>query len=105
MINSLFFESKFWALGIAIALLIIAKGIAFASPILNVVFPKYWKAKASPKLNNNIGRNAIRDVFPTKGNFDLLSSNSNEPSKTISINPIVPKIGKDVDKSGIGISK
>jgi hypothetical protein len=37
-------------------------------------------------------------------NFDLLSSNSSEPSNTIKINPIVPKIGNVEVKSGISIS-
>mgnify|MGYP007030484248 CR=1 FL=1 len=40
VINSLFLEIKFFALGIATALLIIAKGIALIRPTLIVVLPK-----------------------------------------------------------------
>jgi hypothetical protein len=39
------------------------------------------------------------------GNFDLLSSSSNEPSSTISINPTVPSIGNIDVKSGTNIWK
>ena len=52
-----------------------------------------------------IGINATKDDFPTKGNLDFVSSNSNEPSRTININPIVPKIGKTEVKFGISIAK
>jgi hypothetical protein len=38
-----------------------------------------------------------------KGSFDLLISNSNEPSNTIRIKPIVPKIGNIGFKFGIEI--
>ena len=52
-----------------------------------------------------IGRQAIIDVVFTKGSLDLVSSNSNEPSSTIKIKPIVPKIGKTEVKFGISILK
>jgi hypothetical protein len=47
-----------------------------------------------PKLIISNGINATIEDLKIKGSFDLLISNSNEPSKTMRINPIVPKIGK-----------
>jgi hypothetical protein len=41
------------------------------------------------------------DEIPISGNYDVFNSSSREPSKTIRINPIVPKIGKIVVRSGI----
>ena len=51
------------------------------------------------------GIKAIKADFFTKGSLDRVSSNSNEPSKTIKINPIVPKIGSTEVKFGISIPK
>ena len=50
---------------------------------------------------NTIGKKASNEDFPTKGNLDLFNSNSSEPSKTINISPIVPKIGRIGVRSGI----
>ena len=47
-----------------------------------------------PKLITSNGINATIEDLRIKGSFDLFISNSNEPSKTMRINPIVPKIGK-----------
>ena len=52
-----------------------------------------------------IGKNAIIDDFLTKGNLDFVSSNSKDPSKTIRISPMVPKIGKTEVKLGMSILK
>ena len=60
---------------------------------------------AKPKLIIIIGMKATKDDFLTKGNLDRVSSSSNEPSKTININPIVPKIGRTDVKFGISILK
>ena len=49
--------------------------------------------------------NAINEDFFTKGNFERVSSNSKDPSKTIKISPIVPKIGRTEVKLGISIPK
>ena len=49
--------------------------------------------KAKPKLSSKIGFSAIREVLPISGSFDLLISNSSDPSSTIRINPRVPNIG------------
>jgi hypothetical protein len=46
----------------------------------------------------------MRD-FPIIGSFFLLNSNSNEPSRTISISPRVPRIGKIAVRFGISIFK
>src|SRR5690554_134845 len=43
--------------------------------------------------------------FSIKGNFDLLSSNSKEPSNTMTINPIVPRIGNNPLRLGTLILK
>ena len=48
---------------------------------------------------------ATSEDFLTKDNLDRVSSNSSEPSSTIKIKPIVPKIGNNEVKFGISISK
>lgn len=60
---------------------------------------------AKPKLIKIIGMNAINDDFFTKGNFDRVSSNSKDPSKTIKISPMVPKMGNTEVRLGISIPK
>jgi hypothetical protein len=52
-----------------------------------------------------IGRNAKRDDFLTMGSLERVNSSSNEPSKTIKIKPIVPKMGSIDVRLGIEISK
>ena len=47
----------------------------------------------------------MRDDFPMYLSFDLLNSNSNEPSRTIRINPMAPRNGKIGDKSGTTMEK
>jgi len=49
----------------------------------------------------NNGSIAISAVLPTKPILDLLTSSSKDPSKTISIKPTVPKIGKVLSKFGM----
>jgi len=60
---------------------------------------------ANAKLMIMMGINATRDDFLTNGSFERVSSSSNEPSKTIKISPIVPKIGRTDVKFGISIAK
>ena len=57
------------------------------------------------KTYNYDGIKANREDFRTNGNFERVSSNSKEPSKTIKINPIVPKMGKTEVELGISIAK
>jgi hypothetical protein len=52
-----------------------------------------------------IGRKARRDDFLTIGSLERVNSSSKEPSNTIKINPIVPKMGKIDVRLGIEISK
>ena len=103
--NSLFRAIKFLELGIAIALLIIANGIELINPLLNVEPPKRQKEYAKPKLISSIWKIAIKEDFLIIFNLDLFNSNSKEPSNTININPIVPKIGNIGIKLGIGMLK
>ena len=56
-----------------------------------------------PKLKIKIGKKAIKEVLPTKGNLLLFNSNSKEPSSTINIKPMVPNMGKIGVRSGIDI--
>ena len=56
-----------------------------------------------PKLIISKGINATNEDLKIKGSFNLLISNSNEPSKTMRISPIVPKIGKIGFKFGTEI--
>lgn len=83
------------------ALLIIAKGMALANAILKDTPPKYWKAQASAILKTSNGTNAKKEDLWITVSLDLLISNSNEPSNTIKIKPIVPKIGKIGFRFGI----
>ena len=53
----------------------------------------------------NNGNKAMTAVLPTNFIFDLLTSNSKDPSKTINTKPTVPKIGKVLSKFGISKSK
>jgi hypothetical protein len=103
--NSLFLGNKFCALEIAMALLTMANGIALASPILKLTFPKNIKADARLALKINMGISAIKEDFPIYLNFDLLNSNSKEPSRTIKIKPMAPKKGRIGDKSGTIMEK
>ena len=48
-----------------------------------------------------IGNKETMKDFLMSEALDLFSSNSSEPSKTMSINPIVPKIGRSEVRSGI----
>jgi len=96
---------RFLALGIAMALLIIANGIALINPILKVVPPKYWNAHASPMPIKSIWKIDSNEDFETTVSLDLFSSSSNEPSRTISISPTVPKTGRTGVRFGIDMPK
>ena len=56
-----------------------------------------------PKQITSNGIKATIEDLRIKGSFDLFISNSKEPSKTIRIKPIVPKIGSIGFKFGIEI--
>jgi hypothetical protein len=101
MTNSRFDIDKPFTLGMAIALLIIHNGIAFIKLFLNEYCPKCINKKARIKLRINIGNKASKSDLPITGNFCLFNSNSREPSSTISISPIVPKMGKIDVRFGI----
>lgn len=47
-----------------------------------------------------MGKRAPRTDFLISFTFDLLSSNSKDPSNTINISPTVPRMGKIEEKSG-----
>ena len=87
------------------ALLMMQKGIALIRLILNEVFPKYWNIKASNNAIPIIENNAPNKDFLTSAIFDLLKSNSKEPSSTMRIRPIVANMGRSLEKSGISKSK
>lgn len=57
------------------------------------------------KLISSKGKTATIEDLKIKGRLLGLISNSNDPSSTININPIVPKTGKIGFKSGISIPK
>jgi len=50
-----------------------------------------------------MGIKATKTVFRTRGSFDLFSSKSSDPSKTITIKPIVPNMGNKASSFGISI--
>ena len=56
-----------------------------------------------PKLITSNEVSATIEDLRIKGSFDLFICNSNEPSKTMRINPVVPKIGKIRFNFGTGI--
>ena len=92
---------KFLTLGMAIALLITQIGIALTKAILREICSKFWNKSATMNAKASIGSNALSDDFLINDSLDLLSSSSNEPSKTIKIRPMVPSIGNSGFKSGI----
>ena len=51
--------------------------------------------------STTIGISALTNDFRIRGSFDLLSSSSRDPSSTIRIKPIVPKMGSSSDKLGM----
>jgi hypothetical protein len=61
--------------------------------------------KARIKLNRSMGNMAKTVVLVITGYFDLLISNSSEPSRTIRISPRVPSIGSIEERLGMGIEK
>ena len=101
VINSLLNGDKFRTLGIAMALLIIQNGIALVRLSLNPKPPKYSNANANPKAMPAIVNIAPKKDFRISFSFDLFSSSSRDPSRTIKISPIVPKTGRIVENSGV----
>ena len=103
VINSLLLANKCAALGMAIALLMIANGIALANPFFNGTPSYCCSIYAIPNASINIGINAITAAFPMTFNLDALNSSSKDPSRTIRINPMVPSKGSVGARSGIDI--
>jgi len=52
-----------------------------------------------------MGRKATKEDVITTGSLDRFISNSNDPSNTINMSPIVPKTGSTIAKSGIEMSQ
>lgn len=82
------------------ALLITQNGIAFVKLSLSPKCPNYLNANASKKAKAIIETKAPKNDFLISPNLDLLSSSSNEPSRTMRIRPTVPKTGRIGEKSG-----
>jgi hypothetical protein len=91
--------------GIAIALLMTAKGMAFVKLSLNEESAYTPNNAAIIKDNASMGSNAPRKDFFMRLIFDLFNSNSSTPSSTIRISPRVPKTGRNVERFGSLISK
>ena len=91
------------ALGIAIALLIIHKGTAFMSNVLKGTSDINEKKKAIKNDSRSIGIKEPNMDFLMSPVFDGCNFNSKDPSSTIKIKPIVPKIGSTGCKFGIGV--
>ena len=93
-----------FTVGIAMALLITQRGIAFARLSLKVLLPKYWNKPARINARAKIGRVPPRSDLMIRGFVELFNSSSRAPSRTIRIKPIVPRIGKIGPKLGSKIS-
>ena len=98
-------EKDFFALGMAMELLITASGTMFARETLKSYPPISLMAKAPKNEKASMGKSATANDFFTSESFDLFSSSSREPSSTINISPMVPSIGNACVRFGICISK
>lgn len=87
----------------AMALLIIHNGTALINRVLNGTSEIREKKKAIKKESSRIGMKDPKIDFFINPTFDGCSFNSREPSSTIKINPIVPRMGNTGCRLGIGI--
>ena len=91
------------ALGIAIALLIIHNGTAFIKSVLKGTSDIREKKKAIKNDSRSIGINDPQIDLLISPTFEACNFNSRDPSSTIKIKPMVPRMGNTGCRLGIGI--
>ena len=87
----------------AMALLIMHNGTALIKSVLKGTSDIREKKKAIKNDNRSMGINAPQMDLLISPTFDACNFNSREPSSTIKIKPIVPRIGNTGCRFGIGI--
>ena len=87
-------------LGIAMALLMIQKGMVLIRLSRSEYFPIIINISAINIDVTSMGINAPRNDLFISLIFDLLKLSSKEPSSTMRMSPMVPNTGNRIEKSG-----